>query len=246
MRFNQVNGAVRSTTALGGVRSDSGGIAVRGGTVWAAAGSRLFRLNSRGRVANTIDVGGVAFSVVASHSDVWVTRVTGPLGELVRVDPHSNRVVARIPMGGGPDSVVATLGSVWVANSSPASLMRIRPETNRVVATLWPTDLASALVSAHGLLWAAGERLLGLNAQGRIVRDASLPGMVNGVAAQGDRLWANEACCGAVGRLLRIELPQGHISASLKVGQTPVSVAIGRSAIWVANFGDSTLSRIPY
>ncbi|HET9781481.1 MAG TPA: hypothetical protein VFR33_06855, partial [Candidatus Dormibacteraeota bacterium] len=170
LRLDPVTGTVRSTTALARVGSDYGGVAVHAGTVWAAAGSRLFRITARGRLVATIDVGGVAASVFASSSAVWVTRATGKLGELVRVDPRSNRVVARIRMGGGPDSVVAALGSVWVANTSPASVMRIDPETNRVVARLWPTDLASALAPAHGLLWVAGERLVGLDAKGRIVR----------------------------------------------------------------------------
>ncbi len=131
-------------------------------------------------------------------------------------------------------------------NTSPASLMRIDPRTNGVVATLWPTSLRSELASVHGLLWVAGERLLGLDAHGRIVRQAQLPRMVAGVAAQDDHLWAIDACGCAVGRLLRIDLRQGHVSAAVKVGQTPVLVAVGYGAIWVANFEDSSLSRIPY
>ena len=246
LRLDPITGAVRSTTALSRVGSDYGGVAVRAGTVWAVSGARLFRLSSSGRITATVDVGATALSVFASRSGVWVTRAIGRRGQLVRIDPRSKRVVARTRMGGGPDSVVVALGSVWVANTSPASLMRINPRTNRVVATLWPTEFGSALVPAHGLLWIAGERLLGLDAEGRIVRHAQLPRMVGRVAAQGDHLWAIEACCSALGRLLRIDLPQGHVSATVKVGQTPVSVAVGPRAIWVANFEDSSLSRVPY
>jgi hypothetical protein len=246
LRLDRATGAVRSTTGLGSDGSDYGGVAVGAGAVWAAAGSRLFRLSLTGRITATVDVGATALSVFASRSGVWVTRAVGRLGQLVRVDPRSKRVVARTRMGGGPDSVVVALGSVWVANTSLASLMRIDLRTSRVVATLWPTSLRSALALAHGLLWVAGERLLGLDAQGRIVRRAPLPGMVAGVAAQDDHLWAIEACCSAVGRLLRIDLPRGHVSATVKVGRTPVSVAVGYGAVWVANFEDSSLSRIPY
>ena len=209
LRLDPVTGAVRSTTGLDRVGSDYGAVVVHAGTVWAVAGTRLFRLSATGRLTGTVDVGGAAASVFASRSGVWVTHATGRLGQLVRVDPRSKRVVARTQMGGGPDSVVAALGSIWVANTSPASLMRIDPRRNRVVATLWPTRFASALALAQGLVWVAGERLLALDAQGRIVHHAQLPRRVAGLAAQHDRLWAIDACGCLLGRLLRIDLPQG-------------------------------------
>lgn len=247
LRLDPVTGAVRSTTRLGTVGYENGGVAVRAGTVWAAAGMRLFRLDPTGTVTATIAVGGTATSLFASRSAVWVTRASGRLGQLVRVDPRSNRVVARTSMGGGPVAVVAALGSVWVANSSPSSLMRIDPRTNRVVATLLESRFSSALALAHGLLWVAGgQHLLGLDGQGRIVRQVLLPRTVVRITAQDDHLWATDDCGCAVGRLLRINLRQGRVSDTVTVGQTPVSLAAGYGATWVANFNDSSLARIPY
>ena len=247
LRLDPGTGAVRSTTPLDEVGSDNGGVAVQDGTVWAAAGGRLFRLDATGNVVATVAVGPTATSVFASRSAVWVTRASSRLGQLVRVDPRSNRVVARISMGGGPGSVVSALGSVWVANSGPSSLMRIDPRTNRVVATLLTTRFSTALALARRRLWVAGgNSLVGLDAQGRIVGQLVLPRTVIRIAAHDNDLWGTDDCGCAIGRLLRINLRQGRVSGTMTVGQTPVAVATGYGAVWVANFNDSSLSRIRY
>ena len=46
------------------------------------------------------------------------------------------------------------------------------------------------------------------------------------------------------GTLITVDLHTGHILSWRKVGGTPTGVAVGYGSVWVANFGDSTLTRI--
>ncbi len=229
-------------------------MAVGAGAVWVAAGAWLVRVDPAGnRVMARIRVGSTAISVFATRSAIWVTRVAARFGQLVRVDPTTNRVVARTPMGGGPGAVVAALGSVWVVNTSPSSVMRIDPRTSRVAATLLTDRASTSLAAADGRLWVAAMEppatapaLVALDARGGIELHARLPRAVVGLASRYGRLWGIDNCaCAATGHLFRLDARSGRVTATYRVGDTPVAVAVGDGAAWVANFGDGTVSRIP-
>jgi hypothetical protein len=84
----------------------------------------------------------------------------GQSGEVIRIDPTTNEVVARIPVAGRIRDVVVGEGGVWVVDSTStlrrgSALIHIDPETNGVVATI--PDLASLNVAAGvGLVWTQG------------------------------------------------------------------------------------------
>jgi hypothetical protein len=255
LRLAPADGRVTAVISLDRIGTEMGGLAVGAGAVWAASGEWLFRVDASGDVRQ-IAIGHELTSVVATRSAVWVTRVGSTLGQLVRVDPASGRVVARTTVGGGPVAVVSALGSVWVANTSPSSVMRVDPGTNRVVATVLADRFSSSLAVTDGLVWAGGTAppnvaagsasgaVLGLDADGRVVRTIGLPRPVAGIAAAGEELWAIDTAIATIGRLDRISLTRGRIVATRRVGRTPVAVAIGAGAVWVANFGDGTIARI--
>lgn len=88
--------------------------------------------------------GGLAFG----YGSVWVTGHgsadgggDGLQGILVRIDPNTDEVVARIPLGGrgGADIAVASTG-VWVAvggpGQDPGLVARVDPNTNEVTGTV--------------------------------------------------------------------------------------------------------------
>jgi hypothetical protein len=98
------------------------------------------------RVAATIDVGekGQVSSVLFAEGAVWVAAWRRSSSFVVRIDPATNRIVARIPVEGVPGwevgggGMAAGAGAVWVAGatSGEAVLERIDPATNEVVATI--------------------------------------------------------------------------------------------------------------
>lgn len=106
-------------------------------------------------VSATIRVGEFPNAVAAGEGGIWVCVPTNDgsgSGDILRIDPTTNEVVARIPIeavptwetGGGGLAVGA--GSVWVTDTvhvrdqgPEAVLRRIDPTTNRVAETI-PLD----------------------------------------------------------------------------------------------------------
>lgn len=134
-------------------------LAVGAGAVWVvsyeyATGARLLRIDPQtNSVVDTVRLDCVSdgeppdcvpFNVAADETAVWVTLSSGSAqsGEVVRVDPVTNEVVARIPIEeDGPRDIAVAGGSVWVNVLSDveddlvqgASLHRIDPQANEVV-----------------------------------------------------------------------------------------------------------------
>jgi hypothetical protein len=110
------------------------------------------------RITATVKVGDFPNAVAVGEGSVWVSVPNNDgtaTGQILRIDPATNEIIAEIPIiaiptwetGGG--GLTAGAGSVWVAGSAPArdlgddpgggweaGLLRIEPDTNEVVATV--------------------------------------------------------------------------------------------------------------
>ena len=103
---------------------------------------------------HVIRTSGVPTDVVAAPSAVWVAM--GHDG-VVRVDPSTNDVVARIHPGGSVTRLARGLGAVWALDLFGERLLRIDPGTNRVVRSIRVGPLPSAVAIGHGLVWVASQ-----------------------------------------------------------------------------------------
>jgi len=127
-----------------------------GAWVATAGGQVLLVSKRRNRVAATIDAGGpLGFSqtIAAGAGGVWLAD---PFDEqVVRIDPRTRRVMARIPAGAATTLAVAG-DDVWALSS--LGLLRIDPARDRVVATASDPDLhrARLVAAGAGAVWAAG------------------------------------------------------------------------------------------
>jgi DNA-binding beta-propeller fold protein YncE len=247
LRIDPRTGAVVTSVRVGSTGYENGAVAVGDRAVWVAAGPWLVRVDpATGRVASRLHLGGISTALAVTAHEVWVAVIpqNGP-GDIVRVDASTMRVEARIRVGDGPVSVASGLGSIWVANSSNSSVMRIDPARNRVLATLLQGRFSSDLAVEGRLLWVAGDvDLVGLDGRGRIVRRIPLPTRVVRVAMRGNVAFATDSCGCSRGRLFRVDLRRGRVTAVFTVGMTPVALAAGPCRVWVADFGDSALTRV--
>jgi YVTN family beta-propeller protein len=105
-----------------------------------------------------VAVGGHPGRIALGDTGLWVTVYTGRgRNQVVRVDPHTNRVTARIPVRGGPFEIATARGAVWVTGNFDSGndvLYRIDPRTERVVATIpLPGHRAGALAAGPGAVW---------------------------------------------------------------------------------------------
>jgi len=127
-----------------------------GAWVATAGGQVLLVSERRNRVTATIDAGGpLGFSqtIAVGAGGVWLAD---PFDEqVVRIDPRTRRVMARIPAGAAT-TLAAAGDDVWALSS--LGLLRIDPARDRVAATASDPDLRRArLVAAGaGAVWTAG------------------------------------------------------------------------------------------
>jgi DNA-binding beta-propeller fold protein YncE len=110
------------------------------GSAWTTANSQgeLERIDpARNRVANRWKL-PLATGVVGAFGSVWAAGSDG----VIRVDPATRKVVARIPIDGGAGWTAASADGVWVTTGK--GITRIDPQTNAVVTTV-PLPGAPAL-----------------------------------------------------------------------------------------------------
>jgi DNA-binding beta-propeller fold protein YncE len=85
---------------------------------------------------------------------IWVTKFNGTV---MRVDPGSDDIVARIRTGPRPLGVHASAGAVWVVDDVAGTLTRIDPATNDVVAKVRTgANLARGVAADRSAAWAVG------------------------------------------------------------------------------------------
>jgi YVTN family beta-propeller protein len=150
-------------------------------------------------------------AVSAGPSSVWVAK--NDSNEIVRVDPATNRVVARTDVGVVPFDLLVTNDAVWVSSYDDDALVRVDP-SGKVVATIpmagaGPTGLAAGGSS----LWVANSRGGSVSridpASNRVV--ATIPMTCGGqclagpvplpLAALPDQVWTRNEGDGSVARI---------------------------------------------
>jgi hypothetical protein len=235
----------RSTSAvIGPAGPDIGAVAAAAAGVWAAAGNHVIGLGASrpGRIRR-LRVPGTVTGLAAGFGSVWVTTIGAERDDLLRLDPATLAIRARIRTA-GDDAVESALGSVWVAGGG--SLARVDPRSDRLVSVLpLSTPGAELAVSARGLWLLEGGSALALDRAGRVRRRLALPFAAARIAVSDDRIWAIDNCGCAIGKLTTLELGSGRRLATWAVGATPVAVAADAREAWAASFGSSTLLRVP-
>jgi hypothetical protein len=205
------------------------------------------------RVRDAVPTGMASETDVAAASDaVWVLNRSQPSGDaiLVRVDPASDRVVARIAVGPDAVRVAAGDGSVWVLRSSPngSDLVQVDPATNRVARTV-PLGKSTRPARASGEhhLLVAGGAVWVMNQAGilrvdpgsgrvKIVMGPDRYGPLSGLAAAGGSVWA---VAGMVVQQIRPEDGTiGWEDAPMELTpMIPSGLTAGAGALWVVGTG---------
>ena len=108
---------------------------------------------ARPQVIGVLRLGGQPMDVVFAGGSLWATDFAG---SVVRIDPHTRRVVARIPVPKAPVPISAAGGSLWVQTSGSdckGQLLRIDPRTDRVTfrkPMAYPNEQLGVLAAAGG------------------------------------------------------------------------------------------------
>jgi len=167
---------------------------------------------------------------------------------VLRVDPRSQRVLARIALGFVPFDIAATDNAVWITGYWADQLARIDPKTNEVVARLTVPDGASGVAVSDEAVWVAST-IAGVVSRidpttNRVVARIALAcpaacyqgSLPLAVAASKDAVWSRTVGDGLVAR---IDPRTNRVVASVDVmfslgraGQDQLALLAG--ALWVS------------
>jgi DNA-binding beta-propeller fold protein YncE len=235
-------------------------LVVQDGFVWVIDDQRRFIVQvdaTSNQVIEKIPTFGLRPAGIAGSSgSVWVTlgtsanlnRAAPILSELVRIDT-ATKARTIIMIDGLAAGVTVGGGAVWVSTIllEPMSIFRIDPATDRVVARVETGRAVSGpLAFGDSALWVA-------NNDGYLTRIDSRSNKVTGNFELGSPEWAAML---AVGKDLWISAPLdnilarfdptiGAVASTVRAGGRPQVFARLGSDIWVANYVDGTVTKLP-
>jgi len=198
-----------------------------------------------------------AGAITIGAGSVWAT---GPR-VLLRIDPATESVVARIPLPALAGSVAVASRLVWVVTNpihtsatttAPGLLWSIDTATNRFVGQpilLSPFASAGKLVVAQGSLWLTNDqhggfgRLYRIDPKARtIVARIPIPNDPVSIVSADGSLWVGE---GDTGKVVRVDPKSGAVEGRpISVGGALLTLAVADGTIWVANNYSGRLATI--
>ena len=238
-------------------------IAVGEGGVWVASGSgTVQRIDPGiGKISGAPIPVADPTGIAAGGGGVWVTSRLR--GTVTRIDPRSGRVTGRpIPVGRNPGDVAVGFGSVWVANTDAGTVSRLDARDGKPTGQVIKVGIAQVLALTVGReavfvattdLRKPGEvAVRRVDPRSGAVGDP-LTGIPAGVpvdlAAGLGRVWITDV--GSIlpggrraGSVRPIDAPAQRLGRPVRVGRGPAGVAVGAGAVWTANAGDGTVTRV--
>jgi DNA-binding beta-propeller fold protein YncE len=195
-------------------------------------------------VVAAIHVGGAPWSVVAAAGAIWVS--TGRRG-VVRIEPTTNRVAARIRPGGAVVGLAAGFDAVWALDVVGDRLLEIDPHASRVSRRSRVGQMPTGLSVGHGHVWIASQvDSTVVEVDPRTGRVDATTGFAygelwpNGLAAAPDGIWVVTGHGNEVTRL--------DPATAAVVQRVPVAgartLAVAGGALWIGRVGDEPLVRL--
>jgi streptogramin lyase len=189
---------------------------------------------------------GIPTSLSFGNGSVWISALSsvGPSrGLLLQLDPVS--LLQTQTTLGEPGTVAVGAGSVWIMESrgggpgapGPALLTRFDPKTKKPIAT---TELPQAGVDievANGSVWAVD----GTGTVYRIDPEKNKVAQTYPTRVKATDMAVGEGAVWVLSRfeaaLVRVDLATGKVSAPIRVGGDPLSIASGGGSVWVVRTG---------
>jgi len=214
-------------------------VAILGGLRWAGDEHVV----TAPRVVANVTLADNLGSIDSGLGGAWVSDIAK--GQILRLDPRSRRILARIPVG-GEARVTVGAGAVWAFNER-GRLVRIDPATNRVTHRVALRLPNGALLTSRevqildGSPWAIGlEGALRLNPRdGHVEHFTRLPdahGEPRFALVAGDSLWVLDR----QETLNRYSLATGRRTGALPVRMPEVIAAMPTAAgpVYITHEGD--------
>jgi YVTN family beta-propeller protein len=235
-----------------------GGVLIAATTLWSQVPPNEFRKPRPGvkevqtpfatvKASATFTIGGEADWIAVAGSSVWVASAAP--NTLQRIDPTTNKIVARIDMPGEPCAgLVAAFDSVWVPLcAKPPSLARVDTHNNQLVALIdiGPAAAEGTITASTDSVWLVTDNqstLSRINPNTNKVQQ-KIPvsrGSYNARFSV-DAIWVTSVEASVV---TVVDALTGTVRKTIPVGPNPRFLTAGGGSIWTLNQGDGSITRI--
>jgi YVTN family beta-propeller protein len=192
------------------------------------------------RPDQTFRVGGAPYNVAYGFGSLWVAVE----GALLRLDPATGAVQARVAVGGRPWGIEIAETVVWVGNLSNDTVAAVDPGTNAVARRIVLDGSPVGVAVGGGAVWAAD------NDDDRVWRLDPTTGAILGVTHVGDthefvgysegRVWvASED-----GTIAQLDAATGAVTKTVVAGTDADYLGFSPGSVWVSNYRSPFLWRI--
>jgi YVTN family beta-propeller protein len=182
-----------------------------------------------------VHVGIRAEFAVAAAGSVWTTNSIEK--RLVRIDPGTNSVSARIKLNGSnPLGITYGAGSIWVANRFGASVTRVNSRTNKARKKKIKVGFSPyALAYGAGSIWVSNESSGTVSRispkKNKVVKTIRVGGGPNGLVEAFGSIWVTDY---RLGHVIRIDPARNKVTARLSLDHadwiTPTA-----DALWISS-----------
>jgi YVTN family beta-propeller protein len=180
-----------------------------------------------------LHVGLSAAFALPALGALWVSDHTG--GRVVRVDPSSGRVKARIGVGGYPFGLAYGARSVWVGSRYLARVTRVNARTNRPQARIRVGSAPYALAFGAGSVWVTNEGSGTVSRirprRNKVIRTIRVGGGPNGIAVAFGKVWVADF---GRGRLIRIDPARNRVERRVDIPKADWITA-SPDSLWVSS-----------
>jgi streptogramin lyase len=189
-------------------------------------------------VVASLEAGDKPCAVEGGFGSVWVSVYKDDA--VLRIDPESHEVLARVKTDFAPCGIAVGGGSVWVENYGGASVTRIDPRTNAAK----EIDVGAApydVTYAAGAAWTTDygdNTVTRIDARTGKTRTVKVGDDPVGIAAVAGSVWVTNKSDGTVSQID----PQTLQVQTHKVGVQPGWTSWGEGSLWIAELNG--MSRI--
>lgn len=173
-----------------------------------------------------VDAGVGTYGLAAADGSVWAGGVGG--SQVLRIDPASGKVLARIEVGPRVFNLAAAPGAVWAVGNVLGTVARIDARSGKVTATVQVGSAPYDVEWGFGSVWVSNARdgTVSEIRGARVTRTLRVGGEPNGLTAWGRFLYVTDH---GSGRLLRVDPATGRVVAAVRLS----------GADWVTGLGQS-------
>lgn len=216
------------------------GLGAGAGSLWVedTSSGTVSRVSVRsGRRTAAIGVGAAPYDATFAYGAPWATVHGG--GQLVRIDPATNRVVARLPLDQAT-GVVGAFESVWATGSD--GVIRVDPATNAVVARI-SLPMAGWTAAGKDAVWVTTPT--GVSridpATNTVTASVAIPGPVGDPAVVAGKVWVPRI---RAGRVAIVDPAANVVVETVKVGTGPFVVTEIGGEAWVPSWRGRDVWRV--